>query len=294
MASHPGLSREYEGGEPGVQGFGWSVEGSVGRRLFLDPLFASAIQSLFRVGDTLAPSKRVVLDQLKRDELALIADHFGLQVADRRSTDALVDSVARSRKAVVETFLPLLSRDRLKELCESFGLEAGGRDKETLIERLLGHGSGDGADSSPAAKRGSGATAETVELPATGQLTVDQFERYLWSAADILRGSIDSSDNRNFIFGLLFLKRLSDRFEEEAEKLVADGLAADVAWNDPDEHQFFVPPRARWSSIQKTTTKIGEMLPAAPLGVMRRARHASFQLADHAGADAARRLRRRA
>ena len=56
-------------------------------------------------------------------------------------------------------------------------------------------------------------------------LTVDQLETYLWSAADILRGSVGSSDYKNYIFGLLFLKRLSDRFEEEAEKLIADGLS---------------------------------------------------------------------
>ena len=64
--------------------------------------------------------------------------------------------------------------------------------------------------------------SEAVALPLTGTLTVDQLEGYLWSAADILRGSIDSSDYKNYIFGLLFLKRLSDRFEEETEKLIAE------------------------------------------------------------------------
>ena len=52
-----------------------------------------------------------------------------------------------------------------------------------------------------------------LPLAPTGTLTVDQLEGYLWSAADILRGSIDSSDYKNYIFGWLFLKRLSDRFE---------------------------------------------------------------------------------
>ena len=92
------------------------------------------------------------------------------------------------------------------------------------------------------------------------KLSVTQLEQYLWSAADILRGSIDSSDYKTYIFGLLFLKRLSDRFEEEAEKLIAEGMSETVAWTDPDEHQFFVPDRARWVAIQRQATNIGETL----------------------------------
>ena len=93
------------------------------------------------------------------------------------------------------------------------------------------------------------------------ELTVAQLEKHLWSAADILRGSIDSSDYKTYIFGLLFLKRLSDRFEEEAERLILLGDAPDdVAWTDPDYHEFFVPDRARWSAIERTATNIGECL----------------------------------
>jgi type I restriction enzyme M protein len=51
-----------------------------------------------------------------------------------------------------------------------------------------------------------------LDLRPDQKLTREQLEGYLWAAADILRGSIDSSDYKNFIFGLLFLKRLSDRF----------------------------------------------------------------------------------
>lgn len=65
-----------------------------------------------------------------------------------------------------------------------------------------------------------------------------------------------SSDYKNFIFGLLFLKRLSDRFDEECEALVSEGADPE----DVDEHQFFVPKRARWSEIQKTSTNIGDLL----------------------------------
>ena len=91
-------------------------------------------------------------------------------------------------------------------------------------------------------------------------LSVDELEKHLWAAADILRGSIDSSDYKTYIFGLLFLKRLSDRFEEEAEKLISEGEPEKAAWGDRDNHQFFVPDRARWDAILKTATNIGESL----------------------------------
>ena len=98
----------------------------------------------------------------------------------------------------------------------------------------------------------------------SGKLTIDKLEGSLWSAADILRGSIDSSDYKGFIFGFLFLKRLSDRFDEEVEAL-EDVKNADP--EDPDEHDFFVPRRARWSEIRKAATNVGETLnkAAAPL-----------------------------
>ena len=112
----------------------------------------------------------------------------------------------------------------------------------------------------PAPASSSPRPARNTAAPAAGVLSVAQLEQYLWAAADILRGSIDSSDYKTYIFGLLFLKRLSDRFEEEAEKLIADGVPAEAARTDPDEHQFFVPERARWSAIRAAATDIGQTL----------------------------------
>ncbi len=203
------------------------------------------------------PSKRDVLALLTRDELLEAADRFELTVADRRVKDQLVDAVASSKKAVLAEVLPPLSRDRLKEICRGLGLDDAGKEKAVLVERLTG------APSKLAvAGRANGASREVsppvekVDLSPSDHLTIDRLEGYLWSAADILRGSIDSSDYKNFIFGLLFLKRLSDRFDEECEALVAGGHDPE----DADEHDFFVPKRARWSEIQKVATNIGETL----------------------------------
>ena len=94
-------------------------------------------------------------------------------------------------------------------------------------------------------------------------LTSQELQSKLWQAADILRGQIDSSDYKNYIFSMLFLKRLSDRFDEEVEIAVASGVPQAVAINDPDEHQFAVPKTAHWSHIVKETMNLGEALNVA-------------------------------
>ncbi|MCM3491165.1 type I restriction-modification system subunit M [Alkalihalophilus marmarensis] len=91
------------------------------------------------------------------------------------------------------------------------------------------------------------------------KLTLQQLEAHLWESANILRGSIDSSDYKNYIFGLLFLKRLNDVFVETAEK-IQEEEGDDYGWFDRDEHQFFVPERARWQTIQTTTQDIGDAI----------------------------------
>ena len=211
------------------------------------------------------PTKRAILSELTADELRANVEHYELAVDDRRVKTELVEALAASRKARLDEILPDLSRNRLKELCRTLGLDDSGREKAEIAARLIGNATGNAAPprtGRPAAPEPapSPPTPAHTPDPSPQVLSVAQLEQYLWSAADILRGSIDSSDYKTYIFGLLFLKRLSDRFEEEAEKLIEEGVPAAVAWTDPDEHQFFVPDRARWGAIQRTANNIGETL----------------------------------
>jgi type I restriction enzyme M protein len=92
-------------------------------------------------------------------------------------------------------------------------------------------------------------------------LKLETLASWLWESANILRGSIDSSDFKNYIFGLLFLKRSNDIFEEEVENSMAeDSLSREDA---EDEAYFIIPSEARWTKLKAETENIGVALDKA-------------------------------
>ena len=94
-------------------------------------------------------------------------------------------------------------------------------------------------------------------------ISQQQLESYLWGAATLLRGTIDAGDYKQFIFPLLFYKRLCDVFDEETQMALAESDGDEQFSLFPENHRFQIPPEAHWRRVRQAARDVGRALQTA-------------------------------
>ncbi|MFZ7138021.1 MAG: type I restriction-modification system subunit M [archaeon] len=90
-------------------------------------------------------------------------------------------------------------------------------------------------------------------------ITQQELERYLWGAANLLRGLIDPSDYKSIIFPLMFFKRLSDVYDEEyQEALITYGDTESAEFSE--NHMFQIPDGSHWKDVRAFTSNLGQSI----------------------------------
>lgn len=98
-------------------------------------------------------------------------------------------------------------------------------------------------------------------------MTQQQLEKYLWGAATALRGTIDAGDYKQYIFPLLFFKRICDVYDEEFNNAMelSDGDLEYAAFEE--NHRFQIPNGAHWDNVRETTVNVGTAIQEAMRGI---------------------------
>jgi type I restriction enzyme M protein len=220
--------------------------------------------------------KTSILLTLSRDDLKRVVDDLDIANVDRRRVKEMRSALSRSRRATAEDLLKYVRKDQLQEICQGMGLPTNGKRGE-LVGRLSGNDTSTNATLVPRRNMSQDVqqgfdfngkrNGEARPTKKSEKLTLARLERKLFEACDILRGNMDASEFKEYIFGMLFLKRMSDQFGHDREKLrqqyEQQGMRCDLVekqLENPDKYDFFVPAKAQWSKIKHLKESVGSGL----------------------------------
>lgn len=98
------------------------------------------------------------------------------------------------------------------------------------------------------------------------QLTLDEMKQFLWGAATRLRGQIDAAGYKEYIFPLLFFKRISDVYDEQFNGYVAEG-GEEYANMQVEDFAIKIPDKAHWRDVRAVTENVGQRLVEAFIAI---------------------------
>ena len=88
-------------------------------------------------------------------------------------------------------------------------------------------------------------------------ITQQALEKYLWGAATLLRGLIDAGDYKQYIFPLLFFKRICNVYDEEYETALKESRGDLKFAEFAENHRFQIPKGAHWKHVRENTKNVG-------------------------------------
>ena len=95
----------------------------------------------------------------------------------------------------------------------------------------------------------------------SSKITIDELEKYLWGSAVLLRTHVDAGAYKQYIFPLLFFKRLSDVYDQESRKAKDEFGEEALEWDE--SHQFKIPAGAHWSDVRNVSQDVGKAIAEA-------------------------------
>ena len=90
------------------------------------------------------------------------------------------------------------------------------------------------------------------------KITIDELEKYLWDSAVLLRSHVDAGAYKQYIFPLLFFKRMNDVYDEENIKAVAENGEEALEWDET--HLFKIPEGCHWNDVRGVTQNVGKAI----------------------------------
>ena len=92
------------------------------------------------------------------------------------------------------------------------------------------------------------------------KISLEELESYLWGSAVLLRTNIDAGEYKQYIFPLLFFKRLCDVYDEECNQILKEYDGDESALEFEENHKFVIPKGAHWNDVRNTTENVGEAI----------------------------------
>jgi len=215
-------------------------------------------------------TRRQIFENLTLARSREVADLLAIEDLARLNKQALIDKLSRKSSLPPELVLNELKRDELKKLCEDLSLDSSGREKQQLINRLLGKEQGVSEQAARYITNTNEPSVKTAKRKNNGEAKDKSLESWIWDAACSIRGAKDAPKYKDFILPLIFTKRLCDVFDDELNRIAKEVGSRKKAFQlvkaDHKLVRFYLPlmpddpEQPVWSVIRKLSDHIGQEL----------------------------------